>query len=188
MEPATASPLSHDQIHRALAQAFPSAQLAFAPGKVPATVVPVASLHAVLRHLRDDPALRFDYPASITAIDYMEEFELVYQLRSMSHHHDVNVKCRLEREEAVAPSSVDIWPGADFQEREVYDMFGIRFEGHPNLTRILLWDEFVGYPLRKDFGLPAPLPPDVEQALARGEILNPPPKPGPRALDERGAE
>ena len=188
MESATASRLSHDQVHQALARAFPDAGLAFSPGNVPSSVVPVESLHAVLLHLRDDPALRFDYPASITAIDYMDDFELVYQLRSLIHHHDVNVKCRIERDPAVAPSSVDIWPGADFQEREVYDMFGIRFEGHPNLTRILLWDEFVGYPLRKDFGLPAPLPPEVEQALQRGELLNPPPKPGPRALDERGAE
>jgi NADH/F420H2 dehydrogenase subunit C len=188
MEAATASHLSHDRVHEALVQAFPSAGLAFSPGNVPSTVVPVESLHAVLRRLRGDPALHFDYPASITAIDYMDDFELVYQLRSMRHHHDVNVKCRVERESASAPSSVDIWPGADFQEREVYDMFGIRFEGHPNLTRILLWDEFVGYPLRKDFGLPAPLPPEVEQALQRGEILNPPPSPGPRALDERGAE
>jgi NADH:ubiquinone oxidoreductase subunit C len=188
MESATASRLSHDQVHQALVQAFPNAGLAFRPGNVPSTVVPVEALHAVLLHLRDDPRLRFDYPGCITAIDYMDDFELIYQLRSMSHHHDVNLTCRLEREQATAPSSVDIWPGADFQEREVYDMFGIRFEGHPNLTRILLWDEFVGYPLRKDYGLPAPLPPDVEQALQRGELLNPPARPGPRALDERGAE
>jgi NADH-quinone oxidoreductase subunit C len=187
VQSATAAPLTHDQVHEALVRAFPSARLAFAPGNVPSTVVPAEELHAVLLHLRDDPALRFDYPACITAIDYMDDFELVYQLRSLTHHHDVNLKCRVERERATVPSCVDVWPGADFQEREVYDMFGIQFEGHPNLTRILLWDEFVGWPLRKDYSLPAPLPPEVEAALRRGEILNPPPNPGPRALDERGA-
>src|SRR5262245_23413003 len=111
MESATAARLSHEQVHQALARAFPGAGLSFAAGNVPATIVPVASLHAVLRHLRDDPALRFDYPGSITAIDYMDDFELVYQLRSLALKHDVNVKCRIEREVAVAPSSVDIWPG-----------------------------------------------------------------------------
>src|SRR5829696_3354279 len=115
MESATASRLGHDQVHQRLIEAFPNARLAYAPGNVPSTVVPVEQLHAVLQHLRDDPALRFDYPASISAIDYMDDFELVYQLRSMSHRHDVTLKCRLDRESATAPSCVDVWPGADFQ-------------------------------------------------------------------------
>ena len=179
--------LSQQQIHDRLTLALPDAGLIAAGGRVPSTVVPVAHLHALLLQLRDDPGLAFDYPASVTAVDYMDEFELIYQLRSMVHHHDVTIKCRLEREDPLAPSAHDIWPGVDFQEREIYDLMGISFRGHPNLTRILLWDEFEGHPLRKDYGIPAPLPPEVELALQRGELLNPASLPGPRALDEAGA-
>ncbi len=81
------------------------------------------------------------------------------------------MKCRTEREVATLPSVVSIWPGADFQEREIYDLFGILFTGHPNLKRILLWDEFEGYPLRKDFGIPAPMPAEIELGLGRGTDL-----------------
>jgi NADH-quinone oxidoreductase subunit C len=177
--------LDQKQVHDRLVEALPEAGLAWTPGNVAATVVPVEHLHRVLERLRDDPSLAFDYPASITAVDYMDDFELIYQLRSMSLRQDAIVKCRVERDNAVAPSCVDLWPGADFQEREIYDLMGVVFQGHPNLQRILLWDEFVGHPLRRDFGIPAPLPAEVEQALSRGEILNPEPQPGPRQLDER---
>lgn len=179
------SPLTQQRIAERLIQAFPDAGLDWAPGQVPATRVPVEHLHAVCQHLRDDPALRFDYPASWTAVDYMDDFELICQLRSFIHHHDVTLKCRIDRRDPVAPSVYDLWPGVDFQEREIYDLMGITFTGHPNLSRILLWDEFVGHPLRKDYGIPAALPAEVELALQRGELLNPPPQPGPRALDER---
>lgn len=176
--------MTQQEIYERLAATFPSAGLSAGGGRVPAVVVPVAHLHDALLHLRDDPALQFDYPNSITAVDYVDDFELIYQLRSFVHRHDVVVKCRVEREDPVAPSAVDIWPGADFQEREIWDLMGVSFTGHPNLERIMLWDEFVGHPLRKDYGIPAPMPPEVEFALQGGRILNPPPSPGPRALDE----
>jgi NADH-quinone oxidoreductase subunit C len=181
-------PLTDQQIAERLIQAFPDAGLEWAPGQVPATRVPVDSLHAVCERLRDDPSLRFDYPASWTAVDYLDYFELICQLRSFLHHHDVTLKVRIDRDDPVVPSVYDLWPGVDFQEREIYDLMGIRFAGHPNLTRILLWDEFVGHPLRKDYGIPAALPSEVELALQHGELLNLPPNPGPRALDERGGQ
>ena len=176
--------MTQQEIFDRLASAFPNAGLIAGQGRVPAAVVPVEHLHEILLYLRDDDALRFDYPNSITAVDYVDDFELIYQLRSFSHKHDVIVKCRVERENAVAPSAVDIWPGADFQEREIWDLMGVSFTGHPNLERIMLWDEFVGHPLRKDYGIPAPMPAEVELAWQSGRILNPPPAPGPRALDE----
>lgn len=162
------NPLTHQQIFERLSAAYSNSGLVIAGGRVPATVVPVEHLHAVCRYLRDDPELAFDYPVDILSVDYIDSFEVIYQLRSFTHHHDVNVKCRVDREDAQVPSVVDIWRGADFQEREIYDLMGIVFSGHPNLTRILLWDEFEGYPLRKDFGIPAPMPADVELALHSG--------------------
>jgi NADH-quinone oxidoreductase subunit C len=164
-----ASALTPDQIHERLAGRFKELTfLPAAPGVVPSTIVPAERLLEVCRMLRDDPALRFDYPGDILGLDYLDYFEVVYQLRSFAHGHDVNLKCRCDREEATLPSVVDVWPGADFQEREIYDMYGITFTGHPNLSRILLWDEFEGYPLRKDFGIPAPMPAEVELGLAVG--------------------
>ena len=179
--------MTHQEIYQRLAGRFPEAGLLQAGGRVPATVVPPELLRELCLFLRDDPGLRFDYPASITAVDYLDYFELIYQLRSMTHHHDVNLKARLGRDRPSVASVVEVWPGADFQEREIYDLMGVTFDGHPNLSRILLWDEFVGHPLRKDFGIPAPLPPPVELALresgvaAANEVGRV--RPGPRELD-----
>ena len=162
-----ASALSAVQIHQRLAERVQ--RLTFVPaakGVVASTIVPPDQLLALCQQLRDDPALRFDYPADILGLDYLDYFEVVYQLRSFTHGHDVTIKCRTDREEATLPSVVSVWPGADFQEREVYDMYGITFTGHPKLQRILMWDEFEGYPLRKDFGIPAPMPAEVELGLS----------------------
>ena len=131
-------------------------------GNVPALLVPRERLLAVCGKLRE---LGVDYPASITAIDYMDYFEIVYQLRAITGGWDATLKVRVWREDAVLPSIFSVWPGADFQEREIWDLMGVTFEGHPNLTRILLWDDFEGHPLRKDYAIPAPLPPEEELAL-----------------------
>lgn len=92
-----------------------------------------------------------DYLSNLTAVDYMDFFEVVYFFNSISHNHGLMLKTRCPREDPVIPSIVDLWKGADFQEREVYDLMGVRFSGHPNLKRILLWDGFQGHPLRKDY-------------------------------------
>lgn len=105
----------------------------------------------VARFLRDDHRLDLSYLRSITAVDYIEYFELVYHLLSLRHNHSLVMKARLYgREDLSAPSVVEVWKGADFQEREVWDLMGIRFEGHPNMKRILLWEGYPGHPLRKD--------------------------------------
>jgi NADH-quinone oxidoreductase subunit C len=88
----------------------------------------------------------------MTAVDYQTYFEVVYDLISLEHNQEVLVKTRLtDREKPVLPSVISLWKGADFQEREIFDLFGINFTGHPNMKRIFLWDGFQGYPLRKDF-------------------------------------
>jgi NADH (or F420H2) dehydrogenase, subunit C len=102
--------------------------------------------------LKNTTGFEFDYLNFMTATDYITYFELVYDLVSLKHNHKLVLKIRLtNREKPGAASVVSIWKGADFQEREIYDLFGISFTGHPNLKRIFLWEGFQGYPLRKDF-------------------------------------
>ena len=110
------------------------------------------SISQACSFLNQTPGLEFDYIDNLTAVDYLDYFEVVYHLVSLQHNHSLVLKTRLhDRENPVVPSVTNIWTGADFQEREVWDLFGIRFEGHPNLKRILLWEGFEGHPLRRDF-------------------------------------
>ncbi len=102
--------------------------------------------------LRDDPELDFQFLNSISAVDYVEYFELVYHLTSIRRQHCALFKARIYgREELSVPSVYPVWRGADYQEREIWDLMGVHFEGHPNMKRIMLWEGFAGHPLRKDF-------------------------------------
>ena len=104
------------------------------------------------RFLRDDPALDFSFLNSISAVDFIEYFEVVYHLTSLQHQHTAVVKTRVYgRDDLAVPSVYQVWRGADFQEREIWDLMGVRFDGHPNMKRIMLWEGFEGHPLRKDF-------------------------------------
>ena len=114
--------------------------------------------HDVLAWLKDAPAQEFNYLTDVTAVDYRDPerpLEVVYQLRSLSRKADLRVKVALDKTAPLEVRSVvDLWKGADWLEREVYDMFGVVFEGHPDLRRILMWETYIeGYPLRKDFPL-----------------------------------
>ena len=102
--------------------------------------------------LKMEPGLEFDFLCSETGVDYKDYFEVVYQLTSIKNNQSAILKaqCR-DRANPVLPSLTCLWQGADFQEREIYDLLGIKFEGHPNLIRIVLWDGFEGHPLRKDY-------------------------------------
>jgi len=106
----------------------------------------------VAAFLQQDEELDFQYLNAISAIDFVGHFELVYHLTSFRKGHKATMRARLEgREDLTAPSVYHLWRGADFQEREIWDLMGIRFEGHPNMKRIMLWEGFEGHPLRKDF-------------------------------------
>ncbi len=107
------------------------------------------ALPTLMLKLRDDYG--FNHLANLSSVDYGEEFEVVYHLYSIPANDKVCVKTRIPRISAEVDSLIDIWPTADWQEREVYDLMGIKFKGHPNLIRVLLPDDFVGHPLRKDF-------------------------------------
>lgn len=119
-------------------------------------VVDAAQLLAVATHMRDD--MGFDYLTHVSASDYPDRLDVVYNLYSTRPDQQgpgVPLKVRvLDKADPRVPSVTPIWPGANFQEREVWDMFGVRFEGHPNLKRILLWEGFEGHPLRKDWHEP----------------------------------
>jgi NADH-quinone oxidoreductase subunit C len=115
-------------------------------------VVDKEFLLSVATYLKTTPGLDFDYLTAITAVDYYDYFEVIYQLTSLQHNHSLVVKTRCyRRDNPSLPSVVGLWRGADFQEREIYDLMGISFEAHPNLKRIVLWEGFQGHPLRKDY-------------------------------------
>lgn len=120
-------------------------------------VVAPASWKAVAQFLRDDPAMRFDMLADLTAVDFPDRtprLEVVVHLMSIERRHRVRIKTRIgdsELESVSVASLTDLWKTADWLEREVFDMFGVHFEGHPDLRRILMYPEFEGYPLRKDY-------------------------------------
>ena len=141
--------LSGNEVARQIEEKFPGSIVESSQDSL---VVKSNSLLEVLTFLKDTKDFDFAYLNYITAVDYFEYFEVIYQLTSLEHNHTVVVKARCNnRENPALPSVVGLWQGADFQEREIYDLMGIKFEGHPNMKRIFLWDGFTGHPLRKDY-------------------------------------
>lgn len=108
----------------------------------------------VMEFLRDTPELEFEMLADLCAVDYLGEtprFEVVYHLYSIAHNHRLRIKARVPEADCQIASLVEVWPAANWLEREVWDLYGVRFEGHPDPRRLLLYEEFVGHPLRKDY-------------------------------------
>jgi NADH-quinone oxidoreductase subunit C len=145
-------------------------------GDLIVTVLP-NDLASVLRTCKENPQLDFNLLVDITAVDWMdarkERFEVVYQLLSLSARSRLCIKVAVSEDKPEVPTATGLWNGANFLEREVWDMFGIRFLGHPDLRRILLYEEFVGHPLRKDYPVQAKQPrvplraPEVENTARR---------------------
>ena len=121
-------------------------------------IIATASVHEAIQWLHDDPAHQYDYLADVTAVEFRDlerAIEVVWHLRSLPFRRFLRVKSLLVKGDALeVPSVWDIYKGADWLERECYDMFGIKFTGHPDLRRILMWEQYKeGFPLRKDFPL-----------------------------------
>ena len=114
-------------------------------------VVKSESLVPVATYLKDTPDYAFNYLTYVTAVDFYDHFEVVYQLTSLEKNQNIVLRTTCPRENAEVPSVSGLWKTADIQEREIYDLMGIKFEGHPNMKRIVLWEGFQGHPLRKDF-------------------------------------
>ena len=141
--------LAAQEVAARIQQSIPEAQTRTVDKAV---LVDKGSLLQVANLLKTTPGLDFDYLISVTGVDYLDYFEMVYHLVSVSHNHSMVLKTRCYgREDIEVPSLTGLYQGADLQEREVYDLLGIRFTEHPNLKRILLWEGFPGHPLRKDF-------------------------------------
>lgn len=136
-----------------------------------------SNIAEVLRHCKEDPRLLFNMLIDLTAVDWMdqrpERFEVVYQLLSISNRSRLCVKVSLSEDKPEIPTATNLWAGANFLEREVWDMFGISFVGHPDQRRILMYEEFVGHPLRKDYPVQGKQPrvplraPEVENTARR---------------------
>jgi NADH-quinone oxidoreductase subunit C len=119
-------------------------------------VVKKEDILAICTFLRDDEALFYNFMMDLTAVDYLGQdprFEVVIHLYSLKYNRRVRIKARISETDCSIDSIVPVWPAADWFEREAFDMYGIIFKGHPELKRILLYEEFQGHPLRKDYPL-----------------------------------
>jgi NADH-quinone oxidoreductase subunit C len=146
-----------------LQESVPGAQLETAPSIDSQTTVYVSrnELPAVARTLRDRPDLRFDLLVDLTAADFWPReprFELVYILVSIEHRVRLHLKVRLQGDDAHVATVSGVWPAANWLEREVWDLFGIVFDGHPDPRRLLMPEDWEGYPLRKDYPVQINMP------------------------------
>ena len=120
----------------------------------PTVFIPADRLLEAGRFLRDDPDLRFALLADLTAVDWLPReprFEVVYHLVSIEHSYRLRVMVRVSGASASLPTVADVWPAAGWMEREVWDLFGIAFDGHPDLRRLIMPEDWEGHPLRKDY-------------------------------------
>lgn len=138
-----------DNLGKKLKEQFGDAVLVSSDSFTGVLQVQSSYLVQIMNTLRENYG--FNHLANLTAADYGEEFELIYHLNSIPDYKTLAVKTRVGRGAARVDSLFSVWPTADWQEREVYDLMGIGFNNHPNLIRVLLPDDFEGHPLRKDF-------------------------------------
>ncbi len=157
------SALGHDLIAAAVHAAFPAVTSERASNARQFLRVAPAEIAAVARFLRSNPSLAFDALMDLTAVDLLkfpftpprDDVVVVYLLYSYRHRHKVTLEVFAPRERCEVPSVSAVWPAAIYFEREVFDLFGVRFAGHPSLRRIMTPDDWEGHPLRKDYLYPA---------------------------------
>jgi NADH:ubiquinone oxidoreductase subunit C len=140
-----------EELKKYLEQTFPSNKVE-ETFDFPLMYVDKTELLSVAQKLKESPETLFDFLFCETAVDRNPNLEVVFHLNSTTHHHDMVLKVVLtDRENPELPSVYPLWKAAELYENEIYDMFGIRFSNHPNLRRIMLGDEWPGFPLRKDY-------------------------------------
>jgi NADH-quinone oxidoreductase subunit C len=161
--------MTAEDILDALKSARPDLQAeAAAAADCPVLVVPREQVVEVLRTLRDVPALGFTFLSEVTCVDWWPgepRFQVVYNLASLERRLRLRVKVLLPGEDAHLPTVSSLWPGANWPEREVFDMFGIVFDGHPDLRRVLMPEDWDGHPLRKDYPVQIEEPVKVYEPL-----------------------
>ena len=150
-------PMTSRQIAQAISDRFGTKIIASLPdGKHPRVHVNADDWLAVAQFLHSEPSLKLDWLQCLSGVDYVADGKLcvVYDLWSFDHRHSFAVKAYCPRDNPHVPSVAHLWSAADWEEREAFDMFGIVFDGHPDLRRILCADDWEGYPLRKDYVFP----------------------------------
>jgi NADH-quinone oxidoreductase subunit C len=153
-----------------LREAAPTAQLEDAPGVdlQPTIYAARDDMPELARALRDRPELAYTLLIELTAVDYWPReprFEIVYLLVSIVHRRRLRLKVRLHGDDARVATACDVWPAANWLEREVWDLFGIVFEGHPDPRRLLMPEDWEGFPLRKDYPVQVKLAPRTTEPL-----------------------
>ena len=148
--------MSPAEIHALLRTRFGAAIADFVQPSAgePVLGIAPAALHDVCLFLRNTEETCFDFLRLITAVDWTDRFSSVYHLYSYNHYHSITLSVDLDRSNPCVCSVADIWPAANWHERESFDMMGIVYQGHPELSRILLPLDWEGHPLRKDYGAP----------------------------------
>jgi NADH-quinone oxidoreductase subunit C len=169
------------EIQKNLSQAFGDVTIEFVSDNPdPYWVVPVEHLRDIALYLRDTKELLFDFLESISGVDTTENVFLVYHLFSYTHRHSCVVRVNFAYSKLDVPSLSDIWPAANWHEREQYDLFGFQFEGHPDHRRLLLPEDWVGHPLLKNYEYP--------EEYHGIDHYRPDPKEQFKALDELAAK
>jgi len=146
--------MTPQEIHERLRTRFAEAVGPLSEPRIdPFAVVRADALVEVCRFLRDTPGLEMDFCEDLTAVDWPKRnvIEVVYHLFSYRHRHGLVLKVEADRASPQVPTVEGVWKAANWMEREVWDLYGVRFTGHPDLRRILLYEEFQGHPLRKDY-------------------------------------
>jgi len=182
-------PLTFEEIRERLAARFPDAVGPTVAAKDPFVVLKADKLHEICRWLHDDPDLLLDYVTDVTAVDYPKEnqLRLVYHLWSMKLKHGFKLKVECDRASPRVQSVEGVWRGANWLEREIFDLFGVDFEGHPDLRRLMMPEDWVGFPLRKDYletdgyhgishSRASPLDANLERDKRLRALAAPPPK------------
>ncbi len=144
--------MNNEQLKEKISQWFPDAEFPDKPSQFLNVVVTPEHLRNLAQKLRYEGDLEFDYMFCLTGVDWQTYMMVVYHLCSTKHGHEMVMKVKIsDRENPEVDTLNDIWRTAEFHEREVFDLFGIRFRNHPDLRRIMLEDDWIGFPMRKDY-------------------------------------
>src|SRR5262245_52180214 len=162
--------MDSDALVRLVQEALPGVPVESAPSRDrhPTLYIQRDDVPVVMKAMRDRPELGFSVLAELTAVDFWPReprFELIYILISLEHRLRVRLKVRLAGDVASVATVSDVWPAANWLEREVWDLFGIAFDGHPDRRRLLMPEDWEGFPLRKDYPVQIKLPPRTTEAL-----------------------
>jgi len=182
-----------EKIKEIVSQAVSGAQIEIVnstpAAQQPAVLVDREHVYTVAKFLKEDPRFEMDFCSCVTGVDYLPKggkpgyVEVVYHLYSVAQKHGpivLKVRASRDLDQCHVPSLTPVWRGCEFQEREAYDLYGVKFDGHPDLRRILMWDEFTDHPMRKDYVPPAdyewePTPHDhTLQRAAQAQGIMPP--------------